>query len=58
MHVYFAVCAAGDVDVAGGISQFHADGAGDGIAAIEGAGDRRPVIATGQNKEDRKKHER
>src|SRR5882757_4715016 len=58
MNVYFAVCAAGDVDVAGGIGQFHADGGGDGVAAIEGAANRRPVIAAGQNKEGRKKDER
>ena len=52
-HVHFAVCASGDVHIAGGVGEFQADGAGHGVVAVKVAADRGPDVASGAGKQRR-----
>jgi len=58
VHVYFAVGAARDVHVTGGVRQFQKNWAGHVVVAIESAANRRPAVATGEKNNGRKEYER
>src|SRR6267378_5377740 len=53
-HLHFAVGAARDVHVTRGVGQFQAEWTANVIVAIEGAANRRPAVAAGQDNDGRK----
>src|SRR5258707_3712400 len=58
VDVNFAVGAAGDIHVTGGVVEFHTDGAGNGVVAIKCAGNRRSALACGDERRGRNESER